>query len=490
MQLNFLNGILFSAGFLFQAGDAPREIRLSVERCVELALAENPELAALALSAEAGEAAIDEARGNFDPFFSGDLGFARNRRESSTSFSAGATSTTEFRNAGVGIGQNLWTGANYNLSLVADRTEFLQSQSGYALINPALSTALQLTVTQPLLRGAWTTYNTATIETAGMEHQQLEQSYAERVQETIDLVHAGFWDLLFVQKDVEVKRFALELGERLLEINQKKVKEGVSAPVEVLQAETEIAIRKEALITAENAVKTAEDSLKQLIFPFRENTGWDFVIVPDSTIPSVDSEEVPPWEKALDTAFQHRPDLHRQQIDLRIKELQVETAENATLPRLDFTGTTNYAGLDSQWAPSFDDIREQDFPSYRVGLHLEVPIGNIAAKGKLRAATANRDASKQTLQSLQSRIAREVRDAVRNLQFMKERIAATRKSRELAEKQLEAEERKFEVGLSTNFQVLQFQQDLSQALTNEKSALLEHAKARIRLKKVQGILLP
>ena len=466
----------------------PRKLELTVERCVELSLQNNPDLSALAFSAEASAFGIQQAEGGFDPLFSSS---AQSGRGSSIFTVAGVpTSTaTASRSAQAALSQLLYTGGSYSMAASASRTETFIDGGG---TNASYSTALQLSITQPLLRGAWTTYNRAGILQAEMEKERAGRSFDDKVQQTINSVHAAYWDLVFTIQDLEVKRFALQLAQRLLEINEKKVEEGVSAPVEVLQAETEIALRREALITTENALKAAEDALRQLIFPFQRSEEWEFRIVPTSEAPSPETGQVPGWEEAIRIAMERRPDLERLRLDLRSRELSLESAANELLPKLNLNATRSNSGLvtDLPISESIEFTAGGDAPAYSVSLSLEVPLGNQSAKGKHRAAVASRDAARQALKSQENLAAREVRDAIRNLQFLKEKMAATTKSRELAEKQLEAEERKFEVGLSTNFQVLQLQQELVQALTNEKQARLSYAKALVNLKKVQGILQP
>lgn len=486
---------------LFQATPAPapaqatppqidRRLDLSVERCVELALQNNPDLAALAFSAEASTGTANAAEGDFDPIFGASYNIGRAKRASADTFnvSGSQTSTTASQSLDLSFKQKLFTGANYELSLNNRRLDI--SPAGATTVNPSIGSTLALSVTQPLLRGAWSDYARSAVTLAEMDKAKAEKSFDEKVMATIQAVHNAYWDLVFAIEDVEVKRFSLSLGEKLLDINQKKVKEGVSAPVEVLQAETEIAVRREALITAENTRQAAEDSLKQLVFPFREQSEWNFQIGPNSPVPAVGNDEIPETGRALETALALRPELLRQRVELKARDLAVEVAQSDTMPKLDLGASRSNSGVQRLYPDVVDDLKGDDFPGYTISLTFELPIGNQGPKGRLKAAEAERAAAQQTLRALENLIAREVRDAIRNLQFQREKLAATQKSRELAQKQLEAEERKFEVGLSTNFQVLQFQQDLVQAITNEKSALLNHAKALIGLKKSQGILRP
>ncbi|HET6203709.1 MAG TPA: TolC family protein [Planctomycetota bacterium] len=495
---------------LFSGADSPagptprRRLSLTLEESLARALRFEANLAAARHAAKAAEARIGESEGIFDPVSTSQVRWTDQVIPSEPTTFVGAagqqivqpdrTETNFFFNTGVA--QTLATGGTYNLLFQAERlrnqsTAFDPVSMQFVDTGFELGTSdLSLAITQPLLRGGWTAIAREPVRQAELARDLALADRAKVEQDLLFDVHVAFWNLVFTRDDREVKRFSLGLAERLLEINRRKVEVGASAPVEVYQAETEIALRRESLMTAENAILAAEDRLKALLYPFEERGSWDFEIVPATAPPTPSPGPFPSWEEVFEKGRAVRPDLERARAEVAKSELTLYAAENNKLPRLDLEGRIGTAGVDDRIHQTFDDTLGGDFPVHSVGVVLSFPFGNVTARAREAAAREDLAAARVRLRGLENAAAEEARGAVRDLRYLVEKREATRKSRDLAQRQLEAGEVKLEAGAATNFEVLQLQDELSKALTNERSAVLDHAKALAKLEKAQGTLRP
>ncbi|MBI3820341.1 MAG: TolC family protein [Planctomycetes bacterium] len=462
-----------------------RVLDLSIDEAVRRAITYNPQITSAQLQVEAAGAGIDEAIGAFEPSVFFNPRVDNSARPTASTLAGASRLENNTLHLDTGLRQALPTGGSYQLTFQTDNS---RTNNSFSTLNPSTFSTFALSFTQPLLRGAWTGYGRIPQSKA---ESAREQAVAQRDQQKIDiiqLVHNSYWDLAFANADRDVKLRSLSLAERLLEINRKKVEEGLLAPVEIYQAQADVATRREALLTADNNIRAAEDALKQLLFPFDDRSEWTFRIHPVSAPPLPGSVDIPKWEDAVTEAFAKRPDLLRTRLDIQNRELDLEARKHETMPQVNFVGSASNAGLGAAVDQTFRDIAKTNYPSYSLGLQIEIPLGNLAARSRERAAEALVSVSRAQLRTSELAVAREVRDAVRQVSYGNEKVAAARKSREFAEKQLQAEELRFEQGLSTNFEVLSLQRDLAQALTNEQQAILDFAKATISLEKAKGTL--
>jgi len=464
-----------------------RVLDLAIDDAVRRALAFNPNLASASLNVEALRAQIDAAKGAFEPVaFANPL--VRDSHTPTANQLAGATDLeSNTLHLDTGIRQTLPTGGSYALTYQADNT---RTNNQFSTLNPQTFANFGVVFTQPLLRTAWTGYG----EIPTMEAEAARDSAAAArdltQMDTIQQVYNAYWDLVFAIVDRDVKRSSLQLAEQLLEINRKKVDEGVSAEVDIYQAAADVATRRQALLLAENLIRAGEDALKQLLFPFETSSEWTFRIRPTSAPPARGSVLIPSWEEALSVAYERRPDLVQQRLALKQTELVLEARRSEELPLVNFQASGTSAGLAARADQTTRDIVAGDFLSYTVGLAIEVPLGNLAARSRRLSAEVLVSVERQKLRALETQVARDVRDAVRQVAFGEENIAAAARSREFAEKQLNAEQLRFEQGLSTNFEVLSLQRDLAQAQTSEQLAILQYARAAIALERAKGTLAP
>jgi outer membrane protein TolC len=328
--------------------------------------------------------------------------------------------------------------------------------------------------------------------------------------QSISEVKNNYWDIVFKRDDLKVKKQSLNLAKDLENRVRIQVEVGVLAPIEILQAQAEVAVREEEVIITENEIKDLEDQLKTKLNFSPEAEEWDLNLeLTDS--PSFATEKFR-LDNFLKIALEKRPEIENSKIDLANKKIDVLFKKNQRYPSIDLVGSLGLNGISGDAIPilvrsggtiisrrisrfgggygrSLDRAASGDFYSYDIGLKLQYPFGNRAAK---RSHSVSKLEVKKTLigmKSIERQIKLEVKEAIRAIQTNVKRVKVTNVSKILAEEKLRAEEKKFEVGLSTSFQVLEFQKDLVDAQSKKIKAIIDYNKSIVQLYKVAGITL-
>lgn len=383
------------------------------------------------------------------------------------------------QSAGAGLRQRFQTGTNYEVSTSLERRRDNSSTTSF---DPAFEPILSLTLTQNLLKNLGTDVNTAEIRVARNNELISANTFQNRVIGVVSNIESLYWDLIFSIQDLEVKKKSLALAQDLLRRNKIQVEVGTLAPIEVVQAEASVASREADLILAERQVRDNEDRLKRALNLPDDFSSWDVRIQPTDE-PQV-IRQLPDIQESFRLAVQNRPDYAQAKLDIENKNIQVAFAQNQLLPTLDLKGSLALNGVQEEFGRAAEDVGSGDFYQWEVGLTFEFPLRNRAAKSALTQRKLEAAQSLLSLKNLEQQILLEVREAVRAIVTAQNRVNATRAARSLAEKKLDAEEKKLEVGLSTNFQVLQFQEDLATAQSNETRAVIDQIKALVDYRRV------
>ncbi len=371
------------------------------------------------------------------------------------------------------LAQNLLTGGNFDLNYnphrrnVAGQTTFL--------FNPAYSGGLSLTLTQPLLRNAGTEVNRTFIKIAQNNAKVEEHVFLDRVLTVLATVEQTYWELVFANENFKVAQAALKAAEELLASNRAKAKAGVMSVVDVLQAEAAVAARVEQTLIAEKAIRDQEDQFRRLLNPAEEELRQELRLLPtDQPLTMLEPISL---QETIDIAIERRPEILQANKNVETSELNTKFAKNQLLPTLSFQGNVGMAGLGGDIPDYFQRNFNGEFYNYAAGFVLSFPLGNRSAistynKRQLEAKNAG-----FTLQSVRQQIIIGVKEAVRRVQTDFKRIETTRSARIMAEKQLQAERERLNVGLSTTRFVLDFQRDLATAQGNELRATVDYNKS-------------
>jgi outer membrane protein TolC len=466
---------------------AAEGMRLSLEQAVSLAIANNEDLNVSVNSAEASRYLLLSNWGIFDPLAQASLIRAHSESPAASDLVGAEVSTRDSTNFSTQVTQLAPTGGTFSLGLTVARTS---QNSSFFFVNPAYDSGLTFSFSQPLLRNFG---RDATIWQIRISRNSRDSSYlgfVRSVQGTVNAVEQAYWDLVYALRNLEVKKEARTLSAELNRITKIKIDVGSLAPIDIVQTEVGIATAEQEIIIAEGLIGDAQDRLKRLLNFDRAK--WNVAIVPADELraeqPAVDVED------GLKRALVDRPEILSTRYDVDSNRIRYEFWHNQTRPQLDLVGSYGYAGLGGTttirddmgnvvsrtngdvW-DSLRQITDRDFKNWSVGLNFSYPILNRRARGQRGAALYTWEASKATLSTVEQNVLLEVRSAARDIETARRSTVAAQKARELAERNLDAERKKFENGMTTSFQVLQITNDLSAARTSELQSLAVYRKA-------------
>ncbi|MBH0189804.1 MAG: TolC family protein [Nitrospira sp.] len=410
------------------------------------------------------------------------LGFTAPTLSSIQSFDQNNTTFT------ADINQNLITGGNVDLNYSPARNNVAGAQAcfgrsstdpicsrGGFLFNPAWTGGLGLTLTQPLLRNAGIDVNKTFIKVAQNNSDVEQHVFRDRVLTVIASVEQAYWEVVFANENLKVAQAALKAAEELLATNRAKSKAGIMSIVDVLQAETAVASRVEQVLVAERTIRDQGDQLRRLLNPSEEDLRQDILITPtDSPVTALEPISL---QETIDVAIDQRPEIIQAKKNVESGELNQQFARNQLLPSLSLQGTIGLAGLGSDYGDSFNKQFSGDFYNYGAGLVLSYPLGNRAAISTYNKRQLEAQNAEITLIRARQQVIFGVREAVRRVQTDFKRIETTRSARIMAEKQLQAEQERLKVGMSTTRFVLDFQRDLATAKGNELRATVDYNKS-------------
>ncbi len=491
-----------------QAGQPARRFDLTLDAAVQRALERNLDIAVQRIHPLVQEMQIVAANAAFLPFASSGLIFDQATAPSRSFFDggglAGQSIVTDQGVYDVAIGQQMkWGGGRYDIAWGSTRWE---STNIFSTFNPSFGANMTLQYTQPLLRGFRTDSRRTQLVVSHINRDISDIDVEETVVNTLASVRLAYWDLVYARAAVGVQRQALALAEQLVQDNRFRVEVGTMAPIDVVQAQSEAAARRQLLALAVETRRTSELVLKELIVEGMSDELWDSELNPTDQ-PRIEAAPIDVQE-AIRGALERRTDVSRARRQLDANEATVDNLRNSTLPALDLVGSYQLSG---QGGPrrvpagnSFEDIfrgaggvipggyrdalqsiANADYPIWNVQLQMTYPLGRSADRAAYERARLQLQQNRAQIRRIELRIASEVTNAALRIESIRERIEAATASRELAEEQLQAEESKFEVGLSTNFFVLQSQRDLATAQDAELRAILDYQRARIELERTQ-----
>ncbi|HIJ65838.1 MAG TPA: TolC family protein [Candidatus Hydrogenedentes bacterium] len=478
--------------------ERPR-VQLTLDDCVQLALEANPDVVVASYEPLKADGDILSARGEFDPQLTGDVSYLRATQAASPEIQAfsGITSIETYRTSGqTGVAGRLRWGTQYSVSLNMDKEEttynnFIEEWSG----------GVTLTVSQPLLRGRGKAVNLTRIRQAengrGLTESQLRLTVLTAVSEVLK----AYWDLVGATETVRVRGESLANAQRLLDINEKRRDIGTAAAIEVIQAKAGVATRISDLIAAQSLVKDAEDFLKQLLDMREEGALAATRIVPVNR-PSLEEMRYDEAESVA-LALEHRPEIVSACLEIENAELERKRAANDLLPQFDVTASVYQGGRGHYPRDVFrgiDDVfdsvgsiaagvDDRDNFSYSVGFQGSVPLGNRTARGVHQRAKMAVDQTKRRLEKARLDAVARVGFALRALETSRILVLSNRQTRGLQETNVAAEEKRLELGLTTSYRVLEVQEDLTFAQTQEVQALVNYEKAIVDVRLAEGMLL-
>lgn len=489
------------------AAPAPQEptgpVRnLSIDEAVELALKNNLNLQIERLNPQIEDEQIASARAAYAPVLNSSLSYggSKNLPGSFTEGSDPYTNANLSTNLSFTQQSLPWTNANITAQWQGSRnTTGVRGPS----FNPRLGSSFSVRASQPLLRDFLVNPVKNQIQQAVISRQIADLQLRQRVVSTENSVRNAYWQLVGAIERLEVAQQNLQLSEEQLRNNRVRVEVGTMAPIDIIAAEAEVAGNQEAVIVAEAGIKTAEDNLRMLIFDPNQPDFWTATIRPtDEPVAQPLQVDV---DAAIKAALESRTDIVATRRNLQINDLSLKLAKNQTLPDVNLsanlTGTgsggTQFSyinnnpdlGIDEEVTRSFraalGDVFGFVYPNWSVGVQFSYPLGKAAAEANYARASIQRRQQETSLQQLELSITQQVRQAARNVQSNFQRVQSTRIARGLAEQRMAAQQKRFEVGLSTLFELTQAQRDVVAQRNAELNAIIQYNQSLVNFQLVQ-----
>ena len=442
---------------------------LNLSQAIEHALAKNFTIQVEQISPDIAAQELRGEKGIFDPTF--DSSYVRRQQDNPQlidplNVDVPESFTLEDDFLSIGFNGLLPWGTNYEIGIESDNrrgtfNDFMDEYNTFAGFN----------LTQPLLRGFGPGFNKARINIAKKGLELSEWEFKRVVISIISRTIFAYNDFYLASQTLSVAERSRDLALKLKEDNIRRIEIGSMAPLDVVQAEAEVALREERVLLAERFMLDQENRLKQLVYDDIESVLEKSI----SILPPQKPEEIvhnikQDYIKALEI----RPDYRQAILDLETSEIEITLNSHQALPNLDLVGGYGWQGRDDSFESSFDRLTENENQAYSLGINFNVPFPNRFGRSQKAAAYLKRNQQEITLKQFQQAILISLDNAAGRINTNWKRIKVAKDARTLSGRSLAAEQKKLQAGTSTTFIVLRLQDDLAEAEIRELQAVTDY----------------
>ena len=481
-------------------------VQLTLDEAVKLALDRNLDIAVQRLNPQINDTAIASIASVYRPSLTSTISAAGTSTPANTAIAGsntpGAPIDTTSDTYNGGIAQSVpWGGGNFTVALNNNRGT---STSLNALFNPAYNTNWSGVYTPPLMRNFTIDSTRQQLQVTKINRDISDVQLRATITNTLSNVRNAYWDYVFAVQSVDVAQKSVDLAEQLVKDNQTRVEVGTMAPIDVVQAQSQSATARQNLAVAKQTMLTAELALKRLIVEGTQDPNWNAQLDP------IDRPEFAPQpidlEAAVRRALSERTDLEIAKKDVAMNDVTLKFLRDQLKPQADFVATYGVVGLGGTqlvkaansgvnsapigtlpggYLDALTPLFHNQFPRWTAQVNFSYPLGTSSQEANVARARVQLNQVQAQVKQVELQIATDVTNAVVAVQSNSERVQAAQAARELAQRQLEAEQSKFEVGMSTNYNVIQSQRDLATAQNNELQAILNYRKSLVELERSQ-----
>jgi outer membrane protein len=412
-----------------------------------------------------------------------------------------------------------------NLSVGFNNTR-QTTNSFFSSVSPALNSNFRATVTQPILQGFGFASNTRFIRIAKNNRELSDVAFRLQIIDSVDQIENIYWDLVFAYENARVQNESLAFAQKTLSDTKKQVEIGSLAPIEVVRAQSTVAQDQQLVTAAQTNLQLEQLLMKNaLTRTLKDPVLATAEVIPTSTMDVPAEEQIVPTEDLINEALRHRAELVESRIDLNSRDLSNKAIRSALLPTVNafayYGGAgvggnqnpTNTCALDpvpsfgcalpgplsptnpepffptTPIGPTLNQLINSTNPDKGIGLTLNIPIRNRAAQSvQIRSELEYRQAQMR-MQQIENQVGIEIRSAQYNVQQNRASVESAKAALDLARQSLDAEQKKFQFGTSTNTLVLQYQSQLATAESTLVNAMVAYEKSRIELDRAAGTLL-
>jgi outer membrane protein len=474
------------------ATPAGPSVELTLDEATARALERNLDLQVERLNPLIQDTNLERIYASYRPTVTSQIGHLARVQPPTSQLNGGTIVQNDTSTYNTGISQALkWTGGDFAFSFNNNKQVTTATFSNF---NPAFNTSFAATLTQPLLRDFWIDGTRQQLKVTAINREISDIQLKGTLATTVANVRNAYWELVFSVQAVDVAKGSLDLADKLVQDNKARVEVGTMAPLDVVQSEAEAATRRQALAQAEATMRTAELSLKRLIVSGTDDPLWRSSLTPVDR-PEFRSEPLD-VESAVRRALQGRTDLEQARKTLDSNDITMKFLRNQTLPALDAVANYGAAGLGGTryergglgstqvlnsfpggYGDAWRTLTGRDYPTWNFQVNFSYPLGGSAADAIYARSRVQRNQTAAQLKALELQVATDVTNAALQVESSLKTYEAANVARSLAETRLSAEQSRFEVGLSTNFFVVQAQRDLATAQNSELRALLNYRRA-------------
>ena len=476
-------------------------VDLTLQEATTRALERNLELAVERLNPQTFDLNIARILAGYRPTLTSQFGQRAVVQAPTNQLNGGTIVQNDTTTYNAGIVQSLkWGGGNFTFQFNNNKQV---TSNIFANFNPTFTSNFNLAVNQPLLRGFSIDVNRQQLRVTAINRDISEIQLRGTIATTLAFVRNSYFELLYAIEATEVAHGSLALAEKLVEDNRARVEIGTMAPLDVVQAEAEVATRRQIVAQAEATWRTAELSLKRLIVNGTDDPLWRASVNP--TDRPVFSPEPLDVEGAVLKALGNRTDLEQGRRQIMANDTTVALMRNQQLPSVDLLanygaqglggtqfirqgsglGSTVIGEIPGGFPDALRTLTARDYPTWNVQVNVAYPLGGSAADANYARARVQLSQSAAQLRALELQVATDVTNAALQVESGLTRYEAALVARQLAQTRLEAEQSRFDVGLSTNFFVVQAQRDLITSQSSELRALLDYRRALVDFERAQ-----
>jgi outer membrane protein TolC len=488
------------------AAGTQASLTLTVDDAIKLALDRNLDIAVQRLNPQTFDFSVAGIQAYYKPTLLSSLSSTSNTDPNTSRISGGGSAGTgvsrDSNNFNAGVSQNFrWGGGGLAANLNNNRAT---TSSLNTLFNPTFNTNWSMQYSQPLMRNFKTDNFRQQLVVTRLNQDVSEIQLQALIINTVSNVRNAYWDYVFAMQSVDVAKRSLALAEQLVQDNRTRVEIGTMAPIDVVQAQSQAALQRQNLATAEGTRRTAEITLKRLIVAGTQDPNWMAALTP------VDRPDFAPAPidvtAAVRRGLENRTDLQQARKSLQVNDTTLKYLRNQTLPQVDLavrygliglggseltgcTGTginqTCAGSIPGGFSDSLSTLLRGNYPTWSVGVNISYPIGASAAEASVGRARVQQSQVEAQMKQIELQIASDITNAAVQVENNVERVQAAQSASEFAQRTLEAEQSKFEVGMSTNYFVVQAQRDLATAQNNELQAVLAYRRSLVELERLQ-----
>jgi outer membrane protein TolC len=435
--------------------------------------------------------------------FTGTIG--RNTTPSTTQLSGGNYVTQLTDNFSTNLAQYLASGTTLGVNVSMNR---LSSSSNNVVFNPSWTGRVTYTAAQHLLQNRGKIINKYQILLGENTEKMSEGTFELQLNTLINTAKKAYWDLVFASENLKISQGSLDISQATLDENLQRVDIGTMAPIDVIQSRSDVANKRDVLVSSTFAVTTAEDQIKKLVSGDKDPSLFLMKFTPKDMPQPAASVQIPSLEEAVKIALENRPEMKNAILDLKNRDLTVLYTANQKLPLFDVTasfvqnglGGTQTRSFSIGGAPlaspipggfgnSFEQLFNYQYKGYSMGFNFTMPLNNKGPAANHDKAVNDRQTSEANMAATAQQILLDVRNSLQQVQLNRARIDTAQTALDLETQRLDAEKTKFELGTSTLRFVLDEQNNLAVAQTTLLQTRVNFAKALIDLDNAMGLTL-